>query len=120
MRLGLFMFNKKILLRRYDEVLMEEYREYLDYMALLKKLFAPETVTPDEEQPDEEQTKENQKTKKKGKKNKKGKNAAKEEKEKKGGGGGDEAGTRGGETARKEEPVMRVKTPPDFLKNLLT
>jgi len=40
LRHGLSMFNKKIKLRSYDDVLNDEYIEYLQYEKLQKKLFA--------------------------------------------------------------------------------
>ena len=40
LRLGLHLYNRRITVRRYDDILTEEYKEYQQYMELQKKLYA--------------------------------------------------------------------------------
>lgn len=42
LRQGLHLFNRKIMLRRYDDILSEEYAEYIEYRNLHNKLYAKE------------------------------------------------------------------------------
>jgi hypothetical protein len=77
MRLGLFLFNKRVPLRLYDDVLQEEYTEFQEYIQLQERLFG--NVMPDDdvmEEPDKLQFKEDTDLNKKRKK-KRGKNKQK-------------------------------------------
>ncbi|ELT94428.1 hypothetical protein CAPTEDRAFT_146765 [Capitella teleta] len=40
LRVGLYMLNKRVMLKRYDEVLQEEYKEFKKCIAEQKKLYA--------------------------------------------------------------------------------
>ena len=48
LRVGLFLYNRRVSLRRYDEVLQEEYRDFQEFVAYQKMLYGD--VMPDEQE----------------------------------------------------------------------